>query len=53
MGHTIAKRTIVAVAAGTALLLSSAGGCGTGGEVDEDNPGVSNQQGDDDGEDDD
>lgn len=54
MGHTTMKRTVVAAVAGAALLLSSAGACGPAPvQDDDDNPGVSNQQGDDDQGDDD
>lgn len=50
MGHTTMKRTIAAVVAGAALVLTSAGACGPTATGDDDNPGVSNQQdGDDDG----
>lgn len=55
MALTIAKRTIAAALVGGALVLSSAGACGPTGDDDE-NPGVSEQQGDDEegeGEDDD
>lgn len=51
MGHTTMKRTIAAVVAGAALVLTSAGACGPTATGDDYNPGVSNQQ-DDDGDDD-
>lgn len=51
MRLTIAKRTIAAALAGSALLLSSAGACGPTGEDDGGGvPGVSEQQGGEGGE---
>lgn len=52
MGRTSLTRTAAAVLAGTALFLTSAGSCG-GGEGDDEGvpPGVTQQDGDDDGDD--
>lgn len=54
MGHSTVKRTVVAAAAGAAILLGTGAACGPV-EGDDDGPGVSNQQdeGDDDGGEDD
>jgi hypothetical protein len=52
MGRTSLTRTTAAFLAGTALFLTSAGACGGGGEGDDDGngvPGVTQQDGDDDG----